>query len=138
MSEQRQTEREQEVTPAISCLAELPDGTVLEGVVKDLSDGGARVSTSKAGLAEGDEMQLIFVIQPDQRVVRRCQVKHVGADGKSIGLQFVSSPEPVDTNEYLLPNTCCGRRQDTPYCAYCGTRLRRAAAADVGVGPTPV
>lgn len=98
MREQRQTGREHTITPPISCLVELPDGTVLEGMVKDISDGGARVSTSAKGLSEGDELQLVFVIQGGQKIAYRAEVKHVAPQGQFFGLKFKSSPQPINVD----------------------------------------
>lgn len=109
--------------PPISCLAELPNGTTLEGVVKDISDGGARVSTSTTGLSEGDEIQLVFIVQPDQKVARRCEVRYVDHERNSFGLQFKTSAEPIQQDDCGAAKTCCEHTQDTPFCAYCGSRL---------------
>jgi hypothetical protein len=96
MGEQRKTEREHTITPPISCLLELADGTVLEGMVRDISDGGARVSASVDGLKQGDELQLALVLQFGQKIVYRAEVKHVDPQGEFFGLKFTSSPQSVN------------------------------------------
>lgn len=126
MVEQRRSERETTISPPISCFADLPDGTVLEGVVVDLSDQGARVSGLPSGLRVGDEIRLVLVILADQRVVYRAEVKHLDVPGRFFGLRFTSGPQPLETEDRdLTKQMCCGHKQDTPFCAYCGRLLHK-------------
>ena len=44
MVEQRQHQREESIRPGISALLKFADGTLLDGVVIDISDTGAKVA----------------------------------------------------------------------------------------------
>jgi c-di-GMP-binding flagellar brake protein YcgR len=96
MDDQRKAIRDERVMPAVSCFAELADGTQHEGVVTDLSDTGARISGAVAGLADGDEIQLVLVVQ-QQKIVYRCVVRHVNSSERFYGVEFKSRPKPVQS-----------------------------------------
>ncbi len=132
MPEQRRKVREEEITPPISCFAELPDGTAREGVMQDLSDTGARVSGDATGLSTGDRIRLVLVVLSDQKVVYEAEVKHVDPAGEFYGVAFTSGPHPMAAdNAQDAKKTCCGHKQHTPFCAYCGRDLsvRQGATA---------
>ena len=132
MAEQRRNMREEDITPPISCLAELSDGTVLEGVVHDLSDVGARVSGNISSLRPGDHIRLVLVVQSDQKVVYQGEVKHVDPQGRFFGLAFTSGPKPMEADGTDGTRmVCCGHNQDTPFCAYCGRVLSARQGATV-------
>ena len=108
MLERRQVEREEGVFPAVSSFVELPDGTVLEGVVADMSDTGARITGSTTGLNVGDEIQITLVVQSFQKVAYRCEVRHLDPAGAFYGIVFKSKPHPVEEEAPCLvgePNT---------------------------------
>lgn len=132
MAEKRRNMREEGITPPISCLAELSDGTLLEGIVHDLSDAGARVSGNISSLRRGDHVRLVLVVQSDQKVVYEGEVKHVDPQGRFFGLAFTSGPKSMEADGFDGSRMmCCGREQNTPFCAYCGRVLsaRQGATA---------
>ena len=95
-AEQRSAGRDDILGPGISAFAQLSDGSVLEGVVRDLSDGGVKIAGPTAGLATGAEIDVIFVIQGDQKVRYRGVVRHVDNTGRAYGVEFRSPPEQLD------------------------------------------
>ncbi len=124
MGERRENAREEGITPPISCLAELSDGTVLEGLVHDLSDSGAKISGTTMDLRRGERIRLVLVIQSGEKVEYHGEVKHVDPQSNFFGLAFTSGPKRMNADDRggrkLM---CCGRKQDTPFCAYCGRTL---------------
>ena len=99
MSERRSTPRQQTSDNQVRCRTELPDGTVLEGLVADISLGGARISGATAGARVGDEVRLVFVFLSDEKVGYRAVVKHVAPETASFGVAFTSDAEPIDVWE---------------------------------------
>jgi hypothetical protein len=99
MGEQRRTPRQQALDNQVHCRAELPDGTVLDGLVADVSLGGARITGATAGVRVGDAVQLVFVFLSDEKVGYRAVVRHVGSEGASFGVEFTSEPEPIDVRD---------------------------------------
>ncbi len=96
MDELRNKQRDEGFSPAITCFTELSDGTVLEGFVTNVSDTGVKVSGHTAGLAVGEEVRLVLVIHPQQKVAYRCEVKHVNPSDGFYGLRFKSDPERLE------------------------------------------
>lgn len=96
MTELRERQRDEEVTPAITCFVELSDGTALEGVVTNVSDTGAKISGSTSGVSVGDEIRVVLVIHPQQKVAYRCDVMHVDTAAGFYGIRFKSAPEPIE------------------------------------------
>ncbi len=83
----------------VRCRAELPDGTVLDGLVADISLGGARISSAPAGVHVGDEVRLVFIFLSGEKVGYRAVVRHVAPERASFGVAFTSEPEPIDVRD---------------------------------------
>ena len=95
-AENRGRVREPILGPGISSFAELSDGSVIEGILRDLSDGGAKIAGPTTGLARGAEVNVIFVIQGDQKVRYRGVVRHIDNVEKTYGVEFRSRAEQLD------------------------------------------
>lgn len=93
MNDQRKHARDGDISPAISCLLELPGGRKLDGVVIDISDTGARIAGTTRGLQIGAEYRIILVVQAYQKVAYQCVVRHINADAAFYGIQFASRPQ---------------------------------------------
>jgi len=94
--EQRQNPREESIRPGISTLLEFADGSLLDGVVIDISDIGARVAGEAHRLAVGDEYRIILIVQSHQKVAYRCVVRHIDPEAAYYGIEFLSKPQPVE------------------------------------------
>lgn len=99
MSERRRTPRQQTLDNQVRCRAELPDGTVVDGLVADVSLGGARISGAPAGVRVGDEVRLLFVFLSHEKVGYRAVVRHVAPERASFGVAFTSEPEPIGVQD---------------------------------------
>ncbi len=99
MLEQRQHPREESVRPGISTLLEFADGSLLNGVVIDISDTGARVAGEADGLALGDEYRIVLIVQAYQKVAFRCVVRHIDSEAACYGIEFLSKPQLVKKKE---------------------------------------
>ena len=124
--EQRLTDRDGTDEARITSFVDLPDGSALEGVAKDVSDGGARISGPTTGLKVGDEVDVVLVVLEDQKVHYRAEVRHVDPEEEFYGLRFTSRPQPIDEREMRLCRRC--RREYSPtanFCPICGEKLRR-------------
>ena len=96
MPEKRKTEREQTIDNRIRTLAELGDGTVLEGMVADVSVDGVRVAGPTTGINAGDEIRLVLVFLTNEKVSYRCRIRHVDPNGKFFGAEFKSPPQRIE------------------------------------------
>lgn len=99
MSERRRTPRQKTTENQVRCRAELPDGSVLEGLVADVSLGGARISGATTGVRVGHEVRLVFLFLSDEEVGYRALVRHVDSRSRSFGVAFTSEPEPIDVRD---------------------------------------
>ena len=99
MLEKRQYPREDSIHPGISTLLEFADGSLLDGVVIDISDIGARVAGEADGLAIGDEYRIILIVQAYQKVAFRCVVRHIDPEAACYGIEFLSKPQLVEKEE---------------------------------------
>ena len=123
-SERRESDREPTTDVWMSCFLELGDGTVIEGVVKNFSQGGAKIVATSAAVDVGDEARVVIVLLGDQKVQCRCEVRHVDRETNTLGLRFLSRPEPVEE----VRSKRCGRCRkqfsaSSNYCPRCGRRL---------------
>lgn len=122
MNENRAVEREEIV--GVTVFVRRPDGTVSEGVVRDASDGGVRISGDAVGLNTGDEVELTLVVL-GQKVRYRGEVRHVETMSNHFGVRYRSGPERV--NETEGTRRCMQCRRDFPmdctYCSHCGQKL---------------
>jgi c-di-GMP-binding flagellar brake protein YcgR len=124
VAEQRRSRRDTEIVPGITSFVESNAGSTLEGVVRDVSDGGVKIAGATTGLSVGDEVQLVLVLAGNQKVGCRCDVRHIEL-GETYGLKFRSQPQPI-TERRVARCTYCDREfsPDLRYCGYCGGRLR--------------
>ncbi len=99
MIEQRQNPREESIHPGISTLLEFADGSVLDGVVIDIADTGARVAGEAHRLVVGDEYRIILVVLSHQKVAYRCVVRYIDAEAACYGIEFLSKPQLVEKEE---------------------------------------
>lgn len=99
MLEQRQNPREESIRPGISTLLEFADGSLLDGVVIDISDAGAKVGGEANRLAVGDEYRIILVVQTYQKVAYRCVVRYIDPQAACYGIEFLSKPQLVEEEE---------------------------------------
>lgn len=128
--ENRSTHREIDVCLGISSFTMLKDGSYLEGVVKDVSDGGARISGEIRGLSVGQDVDLGIVIQ-GQKIRYTCVIMHIDPDAKNYGLRFVSGPSPMESdNRNVRLCIMCQKTYDPEfnYCGICGGELTRPRA----------
>lgn len=126
MNEQRRAERDGTDDARITTFIELSDGTKLEGVAKDISDGGLRVSGPTEGLNIGDEIDLILVVLEDQKVHYRAVVKHIDRREEFYGLQFRTGPQPVEEQTMMWCKRCRREYSGTAnFCPGCGAKLHR-------------
>ncbi|MGD2109895.1 MAG: PilZ domain-containing protein [Phycisphaerae bacterium] len=126
MREQRRDDRDGTEEASITTFVELPDGSKLEGVAKDISDGGMGVAGPTEGLHVGDVIDLILVVLEDQKVHYKAEVKHIDRTDDFFGLQFRSGPQPVEERITMWCKQC--RREyaeSANFCPRCGWRLRR-------------
>lgn len=126
MKEQRRADRDGTDEARITTFIELSNGTKLEGVAKDISDGGMGVSGPTEGLNVGDETDIILVVLKDQKVRYRVGVKHIDRREEFYGLQFRSRPQPIEEQTAMWCKRC---RREFPgtanFCPGCGAKLHR-------------
>jgi len=124
----RSSERDKEVCTGVSSFTFLQNGTILEGVARDVSDGGARISGTVEGLARGDTVELELVIRED-KIRYLARVKHVDQAQKQYGLEYLAGPSVVEP-ERPVKRTClkCQRDFEPPwrFCGMCGSDLVRS------------
>lgn len=99
MLEQRQNPREESIRPGISTLLEFADGSLLDGVVIDISDSGAKIAGEAHRLAVGEEYRIILVVQSHQKVAYQCVVRHIDPEAACYGIEFLSKPQLVEKEE---------------------------------------
>lgn len=129
MTEQRVADREAGLVPGISAFLWLPGGTSLEGVVRDISDGGVKIAGHTTGVNVGDILELILVVQGDQKIKYKCEVCHVESDEETYGVRFLSGPELVlDPKVTSKRCTRCKREYalEWRFCGKCGCELMNA------------
>jgi len=126
MNEQRRAERDGTELCSVTTFVELADGTRLEGVAKDLSDGGMGIAGPTDGLNVGDEVDLILVVLEDQKVRYRAEIMHIDHMNQFFGLRFRSPPEPVEEHVAMWCRRCRREFASTVnFCPACGTKLHR-------------
>ncbi len=101
--ERRKTPREAAADREVRCQTELADGTVLEGIVENVSKGGAKISGLTTGLSIGHQINLVFAFLTGEKVKHRGVVRHVDPGGKSFGLKFTSDPRQIRAPEHKGP-----------------------------------
>ncbi len=109
----------------VSTMVARPDGTVLEGVVQDVSDGGIKISGHATGLSVGDSTDVVLIIQ-GERVRYACEVRHIDEVKRFYGVLFKSAPQPADTSTTKVRRCMqCTRDYslECNYCSHCGQRL---------------
>lgn len=125
MAEKRKAQRDANVCAGISSFTMLDDGSYLEGVAKDVSDGGARIAGEVDGLSVGQKVGLGLLIQ-GQKVRYTCEIMHIDVDAKVYGLKFLDGPSTVAASEqkvrYCLK---CQMAFDEEFgfCGHCGSEL---------------
>lgn len=120
-AEQRQSYRDD--MTGTTCFVQLSDGSFLEGVVRDVSEGGIGVVGATTGLAPGDEVRLTLVVMGDQRVGCRCEVRHLAEHG--YGLSYQSKLEHLEETRVAFCVQCKFHfSPELKFCAYCGRHLK--------------
>ncbi len=99
MGERRRLTRENTLDKEVRCRTLLPDGTVLEGMVEDVSLGGTRISGATKGLRSGDEVRLVFVFLSDEKVGYQGVVRYIDLKRQSYGVEFTSQPQPIEVHD---------------------------------------
>ncbi len=128
MSEQRRAGREGRPSPPISSFTKASDEAALEGVVQDLSNDGVRISGSAQDLNIGDEVEVVLVVQGNQKVRYLCEVRHINPEDKFYGLAFKSGPQlERERKEERRRCVRCDREYDAEwrFCGLCGHELVR-------------
>lgn len=97
--DQRQHSREESIHPGISALVEFADGSLVDRVVTDISDTGAKVAGETHRLTVGDEYRIILIVQSHQKVVYRCVVRYIDSEAACYGIEFLSKPQLVKEEE---------------------------------------
>ena len=123
MGEHRKAKREPSV--GVAAFVHRSDGSVVEGVVQNVSDGGAKIIGDPAGLKIGDTIDLVVVFQ-GERVRFACEVKHLEPSRRSLGVCFRSGPQAAAEPPNKV-RRCMNCRRDFPtdcnYCSHCGQKL---------------
>jgi len=112
----------------ITCFITRPDGTKLEGVARDVSDGGAKISGPHDNLRTGDTVELVLVVLGQQKVRYEAEVRHIDHLEKTIGVRFKSGPTVMEgTSSQATRCSKCRKTfpGDYRFCAYCGQRVSR-------------
>lgn len=125
MNEQRIAQRDSDVCIGVSCFAKLPGGEVHEGVVRDVSDGGARISSEVSGVHTDQEIALEFAIR-GEKIGYTGVVVYVSEADKLYGVKFLDGPHPVDEGPTKSKRCIkCNRLYDASlnYCSTCGSDL---------------
>ncbi|MCB9849652.1 MAG: PilZ domain-containing protein [Phycisphaerales bacterium] len=124
-SDQRCAKRDDDLLLGMTSFVRLGDGAQLEGIVRDVSDGGVKIAGLTGDLATGHEVQLTLVVLGGEKVGCHCEVCHV-EDGASYGLRFLARPKPIE-EIHIGRCTRCDKEfaVEFKYCGYCGDRLHR-------------
>ena len=126
ISEQRKSERDRTNDARITSFIQLPNGTTLEGVAKDISDGGMKIAGSTQGLNIDDEFDIVLVVLNDQKIRYKVKVRHIDRIGEFYGLKFLAGPQPVEDTPAMWCKRCRREFSGTAnFCPDCGQRLRR-------------
>jgi len=126
MSEQRKAERDGTEVARVTTFVELSDGVRLEGVAKDISDGGMGIAGQTDGLKVGEELDLILVVLEDQKVHYRVEIKHIDRKEEFYGVQFRSRPQPVEERVMMWCKHCRREYSGTAtFCPSCGGKLQK-------------
>lgn len=123
----RESDRDEAVCTGVSSFTFLQDGTILEGVARDVSDGGARISGSVEGISADDTVELELVVH-DNKVRYLARVKHVDVENRLYGLEYLAGPTVIEP-ETAVDRHClkCRRDYEPPwrFCGICGSDLVR-------------
>ena len=123
MEEHRQKNREP--TVGVTAFVHRSDGSVLEGIVQDVSFGGVKILGDPTVLKVGDTIDVVVVVQ-GEKVRFACEVKHLEPSMRSIGVHFRSRPQAVIESSGKVKR-CMQCRRDFPtdcnYCSHCGQKL---------------
>lgn len=123
MDEHRQANREP--TVGVTAFVHRSDGSVLEGVVQDVSDGGAKILCDPTDLVVGDTIDVVVVVQ-GEKVRFAGEVKHLEPSVRYLGVQFRSGPQAVVESSGRVKRCMQCRREfpsDCNYCSHCGQKL---------------
>ena len=122
MNEKRQSDRE--LTVGVTTLAHRANGAKLEGVVRDVSRGGIKISGDITGLGVGEEIDIVVVVN-GQPVRYACEVRHVDPSKHVFGVLFKSGPTAVAPPQKVRRCMRCSRdfASDCNYCSHCGQKL---------------
>lgn len=123
----RESERDEAACIGVSSFTFLHSGAILEGVARDVSDGGARISGSVEGLSIDDTVELELAVR-DNKVRYLARVKHVDAENRFYGLEYLAGPTVIEP-ETAVDRQClkCRRDYEPPwrFCGICGSDLVR-------------
>lgn len=125
--EQRSAPRDTDVCVGISSFTMMSDGSYLEGVVKDVSDGGARITGDCHGLSVGQKVDLGLVIR-GEKIRYSCEIVHIEPDTRTYGMKFLSGPRLVAPDEPEARRCIrCHKTYDPVwnFCGICGNELTR-------------
>jgi hypothetical protein len=123
MNEHRQSKRE--TSENVTAFIYPPDGSVREGVIQNVSEGGAKIGGDPSGLNVGDRIDVVAVVQ-GERVRFACEVKHLEPAVRQLGVHFQSGPQKVAEAPRKVRRCMQCRRDyalDCNYCSHCGQRL---------------
>ncbi len=98
MAERRRLIREITLDNEVRCRTLLPNGTILEGMVEDVSLGGTKICGATKGLRVGDDVHLVFVFLSDEKVGYHGVVRHIDLKRQSYGVEFTSEPQPIEVH----------------------------------------
>ena len=99
MDDQRSTLRDITRTFGVRCLTTLVSGAVLEGLVADCSESGARIVGDTMGARVGDEAEIVFLFLSGEKVGYRCSIRHVDPEQGTIGVMYTSDPIPIKVHD---------------------------------------
>jgi hypothetical protein len=125
MNEQRVDPRNSDVCIGVSCFAKLAGGEVHEGVVRDVSDGGAKISSEITGVSVGQQIALDFAIR-GEKIGYSATVVYVSDEENIYGVKFLDGPHPIGSGPTKSKRCIkCDRLYDTSlnYCSTCGSDL---------------
>ena len=97
--ERRRFLREGTADRDVRCRTERGDGTALEGLLADVSRGGARIDGSAAGLHVGDSVRLVFHFLTGEKVAYQGVVRHICVTETFFGVAFTSEPQPIEVHD---------------------------------------
>ena len=127
VDERRRSDREATTAAWMTCFLELSDGTTVEGVLKNISEGGAQVAAPTTNLHLGDHARIVIVLLGDQKVQCRCQIRHIDRQADRFGISFASPPEALDEDRRKRCTVCRLRHPaSTNFCPRCGNKLQPA------------